>query len=105
MTRMEKRNCRRIDTSLTTSICCEPYHYQTTITNISEKGVCIYTTMCFPIGTECKLFISGKDGMLEVQACVKHLVKKEDFNDAMGFELLNPSMDYIEFVNTLRHSL
>ena len=98
---MEKRKFRRIDTSLYASICCEPYRYEATIINISEKGVCIHTPMCFPCGTECKLFISGKDGVVEVQALVKRIAKNEGFNDTMGLELLNPSQKCREFINAL----
>jgi hypothetical protein len=98
---MEKRKFRRIDTNLTASICCEPYRYETRIINISEQGVCIHTTMCFPCGTECKLFIPGNDGVLEVQVLVKSITKKEGFNDTMGLELLNSSRKYRDFINSL----
>jgi hypothetical protein len=57
--------------------------------------------MCFPCGTECKLFISGKDEVLGVQAIVKRIAKNEGFNDTMALEFLNPSRQYREFVNTL----
>jgi hypothetical protein len=79
-TYMEKRRHRRIDTSLTATICCEPYQYQTTITNMSEKGVCIHTAMCFPTETKCTLFIPGKEGVLELEARIKHIAKQEGFN-------------------------
>lgn len=98
---MNERAYKRIDVSVNAHICCEPYRYQSTIINMSEKGVSIYTTMCFPIGTECSLIISGNDGMLEVQALVKHITKTEGFHDSMGLELVNPSRQYREFVNTL----
>jgi hypothetical protein len=98
---MNERGYERIDVSVNAHICCEPYRYQSTITNMSEKGVCIHTAMCFPIETQCKLFISGNDGWLEEQAFVKHITKTDGFHDSMGLELLNPSRQYREFVNTL----
>ena len=98
---MEKRKHRRIDVSLTVTVCCEPYQYQATVTNISEKGLCIKTSMCFPVETQCKISILGKEGVFDIQAFVKRSNKKEGFNETMGLELLNPSRQYREFVNTL----
>lgn len=102
---MEKRSCKRMNKTLPASISCEPYRYEARIVNISEKGVCIHTAMCFPIGTECRIFILVKDRMLEVNAIVKHISREVGIADAMGFELLNPSADYIAFAKSLRSSL
>ena len=67
----------------------------------SEKGLCIKTTMCFPAETQCKISIPGKEGVVDIQAFVKRSIKKDGFNDTMGLELLKPSRQYREFVNTL----
>ena len=98
---MEKRKYMRIDTAMTASLCCEPYRYQAKVVNVSEKGVCIHTTMCFPTGTECKLFIAAKEGVLEVRAFVIRTTKKEGFNDTMGLELLKTSRKYKDFIKAL----
>ena len=102
---MNKRAWERIDVNVDAHICCEPYLFQGRIINISEEGVCIHTTMCFPCETKCTLLIPGNDGMLEVQALVTWLSKRDGFNDTMGFELLKPSTNYVEFINSLRQSL
>lgn len=103
---MNRRSYERVDLNVDANICCEPYFFQGRVVNVSEQGMCIHTAMCYPTGTASKLIITGKFGtLLVLQARVTRLAKKDGFNDTMGFELLNPSSDYLEFVNSLRQSL
>ena len=102
---MNKRAYERFDVNMTGSIYCSPYLFDGKVINLSEKGIAMHTMMCFPTGTECQLLIAGKERVLELNACVTRVAKKEGYNDTMGFELLNPSPDYIEFVESVRHSL
>lgn len=90
---------------MTGSIYCSPYLFDGKVVNVSEQGLCMHTMMCFPEGTECQLMIAGKERVLEINAYVTHIEKKEGYNDTMGFKVLNPSPDYIEFVESLRQSL
>ena len=98
---MEKRTCERIATNLEAKFFCGDYLHRGTITNVSEKGICINTVMCFPHGTNVKLLIPVKEDILEVPVQVKRVAKKDGFYNTMGLELLNSPQNYMEFLNGL----
>ena len=102
---MKRRAHERVDVNMRASIYCSPYLFDGKVRNVSEKGICMHTMMCFPKGTECKLMIAAKERVLELNACVTRLEKRDGFNDTMGFVLLNPPPEYIELVESLRQSL
>jgi hypothetical protein len=102
---MEKRTCDRIDASLEAKFFCNNFLCTATITNLSEKGMCINTGMCLPCGTNVKLLIPVKEEILEVPVEVKRAAKREGFYDTMGLELLNPPQNYLAFVDSLRPAI
>ncbi|MCK5138510.1 MAG: PilZ domain-containing protein [Thermodesulfovibrionia bacterium] len=98
---MEKRTCKRIDTSLEAKFFHGNCLYRGTITNLSEKGICINTVACFPYGANIKLLIPVKEDILEIPVHVKRVAKRDGFYDTMGLELLDQSQNYLEFLNGL----
>ncbi len=74
-----------------------------TITDISEKGMFIKTgEMCFPFDSQFEIFIPMKEKIINVFAILKRIIMSPDSYDGIGVELLNPSQDYLEFVDNLR---
>ena len=101
---MEKRTCERIDTSLEAKFFYGNYLHRGTITNLSKKGICINTVMCFPYGANIKLLIPVKEDILEILVQVKRVAKRDGFYDTMGLVILDPSQNYLEFLNSFTNT-
>ena len=101
---MGKRAHERINTIVAARFFCDNLYYSFcygTIKNISENGMRIETSKCLPFGAKTELLIYDKAEVLHVHVRVRRIIK-ESIYDAMGIEILNPSQDYLEFVEGLK---
>lgn len=100
----ERRSSKRNDTDLSVRFSCDQLMYSSlhygVVGNISDNGMLVKTGSCFPHNTSVALFIyRGK--ILRIHAKVKRVVKKKGFYHAMGLEVIEPSREYVEFVDRL----
>ncbi len=47
----------------------------------------------------------GEKEVLKILAKVKRVTKTDGYHDGMGIEVLNPSEEYLDFVNRLKMSM
>ncbi len=99
---MEKRAHERIPVNLGIRFLCDDSLYSGIVTNLSEKGMCINAVMCLSFNPNAKIKITLKDEDLTVTVRVKRVLMTDSFYDTLGIEVLNPTKEYLEFVNSLR---
>jgi hypothetical protein len=100
---MERRACHRISVNVDIRFFCCSRVYTGTISNISKKGLLINTTeMCFPFDSQFEIFLPLKGEELRVPVSLSRILMLPDSHDSIGVELLNPSRDYLKFVNSLK---
>lgn len=61
----------------------------------------IITDMFLPFGAGIELIISMKDGALNVPVKITRIISEGCPHDALGIEVINPSREYLEFVESL----
>ena len=99
---MQKRAYERMPISLKVNFFYGNELSSGTMTNCSENGMFINTSMCLPFGSIFEIIIKLQDELLKVSAHVTRLVKTGDFYDGMGVELFNKHQEYLDFVNRLK---
>ncbi|MBI5676187.1 MAG: PilZ domain-containing protein [Nitrospirae bacterium] len=101
---MEKRACKRILINIDVKFSYSNYLYSGIAENVSEKGICFSTpNMLVPHGSLVELLIPLKEKFLSVHTRVNRLSLKTDptINFILGADVLNPSNEYLNFVNSL----
>ncbi len=102
---MEKREHERINVIMAAEFSCGSSYYSQclgTIMNISENGMRIESCKCLPLNTEGKIVIFSNNNDVHVPIKISRLIKDNGFYDAMGIEILNPTLKYIELVTSLK---
>jgi len=99
---MEKRAYDRIPVNLGIRFICDDSLYSGIATNLSEKGMCINAVMCLSFDPNAEMNITLKEEDLTLTAKVKRITMTDSFYDTLGLEVLNPSKEYLELVNSLR---
>ncbi len=83
--------------------------YAGSVTNFSEKGVFVRAKMNFNVNSVFVLVLLINQRTVNVLGKVKRSVKpddhKEDIVSGMGVELVNPPVQYLEFVRDQRLAL
>ena len=102
---MQKKSCERIPGSLEARFFCGNSLYNGTITNLSEKGMCISTGMCLPYNSMFEVLIPLKEKVMEVLAKVRWVKETNGKYDTMGVELMKPPENYLDFVDGLKSAL
>jgi hypothetical protein len=102
---MEKRSCERLSASIEVKFFCGNYLCAGKIIDLSEKGMCINSAICFPYHSKIDLFVPLQEKILEIPVKVIRVDKNRGFYDIMGLELLNPNQHYLSFVNDIKSSL
>ncbi len=102
---MEKRAYERITTSLEVRFFYGIQLCSGIVTNCSENGMCINSSMCLPFDTRIELLIPFKEDVLKVPVKVKRLEKTDVAYEKMGVELLYSLPKYLELVNILKPTL
>ena len=99
---MQKRSCERISGNVEARFFCSNSLYNGTITNLSEKGMCISTGMCLPYNSMFEVLIPLKENVLEVPAKVIWVKETNSKYDTMGVKLMEPPENYLDFVVGLK---
>ncbi|MBI4849947.1 MAG: PilZ domain-containing protein [Nitrospirae bacterium] len=100
---MERRAFERIDTNITARYFFGNMFYTGNILNISERGMLINTRRCLPSESMFVVIIRLESKLLKVVAKVRRLKKGNDHYDGMGVELLSTSVEYLDFIKSLKN--
>ncbi len=99
---MQKRAFERIPVDFKIRYFCGDIACNGTITNLSENGMFIDTTIDFPFDANFELLLPISDMVIKISAIIKRVVKNKGVYQGMGVELVNPPYNYLQFLNELR---
>lgn len=102
---MEKRAFERLFSNISVRFLSGETVYLGTVKNISKKGMFISTKVTFPLELQLKILLPLKEELLKLPAKIINIKKSGDIYDGIGVELLNPSQNYLEFIDSLRTAL
>ena len=103
---MERRTYKRINESIKVGFRCCNMDYWGTIINLSEKSMLISTrNISFPFESQFEIFVPLHKEVLNIPIKVSRLLKTGDIYNGIGVELINPTQEYLEFVDSLRPAL
>jgi hypothetical protein len=71
------------------------------VKNLTGSGMCISTSMLLPCDSSAKLYIPFRHKVLEISVIVRRIERTNNFFDIMGLEIVNPSVEYKEFIDIL----
>ena len=91
---MQKRAFERISSELESKFFCGNIMYTGTVTDLSENGMFISTSMCFPFNAVFDVLIPLDGGVLKIPVRVSRMVKKDGSYEGMGVEVLGKVSDY-----------
>ena len=94
---MDKRDFKRIDTSLETH--CSDLKYFGTVTNISGNGMFIRSSKInFPLGLHFEISIPFKEDVLNIPVMIKRFRKSNGYYDGMGVKIMNIQKKYLDLL-------
>jgi superoxide reductase len=99
---MRKRVFERVTSNHQMSFSYNNALYSGIVTNLSENGMRIDTKNCPPFRSKFDVLFPLGEEVLTLPVQVKRVVKRQDVTDAVGVEILNPSMKYLQFVRDLK---
>lgn len=98
----ERRAFKRIPTDIGVNFFFGNSLISGKITNLSENGMFVNTKICFPLHARFEILLPIKEEVLNIPVKVSRVVKKGDFYDTMGIEVLSQSNKYLNFVSILK---
>lgn len=98
---MKKRAFERIPVNLEVEYSYGEEITHGTITNLSKNGMLVNTKICFPLHSKFEILFPIDQEVLNIPVKVSRVVRRGDFYDGMGVELLTPPKKYLEFVSRL----
>ncbi len=98
---MDKRAFERIPTSIDAKFFYGNLFYSGKVLNVSEKGMFINTKRCLPSEAMFVVIFRTDNELFKMIARVKRVAKADD-SDGIGVELVSPSIEYLELLNTLK---
>ncbi len=101
----EKRAYQRILANIEARFFHDNMFYSGTVLNLSEKGMFVRTRRYLPSESKFIIVMRGEKEVLKILAKVKRVTKTDGYHDGMGIEVLNPSEEYLDFVNRLKMSM
>ena len=99
---MQRRSFERIPVDFKVRYFCGDTALNGTVTNLSENGMFIDTTIDFPFDSNFELVLPLEDEVVKISAIIKRVVKNKGAYEGMGVELVNPPDNYLQLVNKLR---
>lgn len=99
---MKKRAFERIPSDTQVNFLFGNSMHRGVVTNISKNGMYITTEKCLPRKSTFEILFPYKEEVLKLPAQVKRVIERHGFCDAMGIELLNPPVPYLELVGISR---
>ena len=101
---MQRRAFERVSANIKVKFFCCESNYDGTIMNLSQGGMYISTDeMRFPFDSEIDIIIPMNLDILKVPVKVTRITKSSDLYDGLGVMVMNPSEQYIGFVNICRN--
>ena len=101
---MEKRDFKRIPTSLILRFPSCNTFTSGSLTNLSASGMYIEADVCFPIKSKFNVLVQLKDEILKVPVKIVRLVKSGNFYEGIGVKILNQPKKYLELLMKLNVS-
>lgn len=99
---MQRRAFERIPVEYKVRYFCGDIACIGTVTDLSENGMFIDTTIDFPFDSNFELLLPLNDEVVKVSAIIKRVVKNRGVYEGMGVELVNPPENYLQFVDELK---
>jgi hypothetical protein len=99
--RMEKGTCEIMSVEIDARFFCGNMYYSGTVSNLSTEGMHIKTERCFFLGSGLVIIIRNGKELLQVNTKVKRLTRTNGCYDGMDVKVLNPSKNYLDYVNSL----
>jgi desulfoferrodoxin-like iron-binding protein len=99
---MKKRSVERIPAGLKAEFFWSDKINSGTVADLSENGMLVNTRTCPPLRAKLDLTILLEEDVLNIPVKVRRLVKKDNYYDAFGAEIMNPPKKYLDFVTSLR---
>ena len=102
---MQRRAFERIPVEFKVRYFCGDTPCNGTVTNLSENGMFIDTTIDFPFDSNFEIVLPLHDEVMKISATIKRVVKSKGAYNGMGVELVNPPENYLQLVNELKLAL
>jgi hypothetical protein len=83
---------------------CDDSLYSGTVTNISEKSMCINTSMPTLFNPTNEMLITLKEEDINIPVKITRIILEDSISDNMDVEVINPSREYLDFVDSFRPS-
>jgi hypothetical protein len=99
---MQRRAFKRIPVDLKIRYFCGDTACNGIVTDLSENGMFIDTTLDFPFDSNFELILPMNDEVIKISAMIKRVIKNKGAYEGMGVELVNPPENYLQLVNELR---
>ena len=99
---MQRRTFDRIPVDFKVRYFCGDMACNGNVTNLSENGMFIDTTIDFPFDSNFEIVLPLDDEVMKISAIIKRMVKNKGSYEGMGVEIVNSSENYLQFVNELR---
>jgi hypothetical protein len=99
---MERRSYKRIPIDIEVKFDCSNGELSGTIVDISKNGMFInLKESYFPIDPRIEILIPLKEDILRIPVIISKIIMSPDYRDGIGVELLNPTKEYLKFVENL----
>jgi len=99
---MQRRAFERISVDFKVRYFCGDTAWNGNVTDLSENGMFIDTTIDFPFDSNFELVLPINDEVMKISAVIKRMVKDKGVYKGMGVELVDPPENYLQLVNELR---
>ena len=97
---MEQITGERMPVEIEARFFCGNMFYAGTVCNLSSEDMHIDTESCLPSGTSFMTIIRNGKDLLQVNTKVKRLTRTNGCYDGMDVEILKPSKNYLDYVNS-----
>jgi hypothetical protein len=95
MGNMERRKTKRNDSRLEARFFCLGMFVSGTVTNLSEKGMFLHSTICFPVGSPLEIFVQSKKKILKIPIRVTRIEKENAVYKGMGVQISTLPRQYL----------
>ena len=101
---MDKREYPRINSTVSIKFLLGNKVYLGTVTNFSEKGMLIHSSLHFPLdwSSNFKVLFIVRDRRITVPVKLVRLIEFEHYYNSIAAEVCGPPKEYIEFVESKR---
>jgi hypothetical protein len=99
------RDCKKAPVGIDVIFFCCNSLYSGTVKAFSENCICLNTKFCFPSNSMFELLVPFQRKVMDIHVRVSKFANINNLLDTMSVEVLNPSKEYTDFVEsfTLNH--